>query len=80
MGRKIVIKKVKTDPEQDFHRKKKVPEVIKENNTLAILNIPKNYDESSLMKLFQEYGDIKDSRVIRDQLGNSKGYGFVEFN
>ena len=36
-------------------------------------------DESSLKDAFRAYGEIKSVRVVTDQKGKSRGYGFVEF-
>ena len=46
---------------------------------LMILNLPRDFSEEALAKLFQTHGDIKAcDLVIDDKTGTSKGFGFVE--
>jgi len=42
-------------------------------------NLPKDADEADLMDMFEEYGRVKNIKIIRDRFSNlSRGYGFVE--
>jgi RNA recognition motif-containing protein len=44
-----------------------------------ILNLPRDFSEEALAKLFKTHGDIKAcDLVIDDKTGTSKGFGFVE--
>ena len=44
-----------------------------------ILNLPRNFSENDLAKLFKKYGNIKACNVVMDtQAGTSKGFGFVD--
>ena len=42
-------------------------------------NLPKNIDESILKSEFNDFGQIKELRIIRNSKGVSKGYGFIEY-
>lgn len=46
---------------------------------LIALNLPRNFSEDELAKLFKKYGNIKSCTLVLDQdKGISKGFGFVE--
>lgn len=46
---------------------------------IYIGNLPDDFDEAELVELFEEYGDVKKARIIRDQNTRiSRGFGFVE--
>ncbi|OUR79950.1 hypothetical protein A9Q83_02870 [Alphaproteobacteria bacterium 46_93_T64] len=46
---------------------------------LIILNLPYDFDEQDLEKLFKAYGNVKAfNLVLDDETGASKGFGFVE--
>jgi RNA recognition motif-containing protein len=46
---------------------------------LMVLNLPRDFSEEALAKLFKTHGDIKAcDLVIDDKTGTSKGFGFVE--
>jgi RNA recognition motif-containing protein len=45
---------------------------------LIVLNLPRNFSENELAKLFKTYGNIKGCNLVLDaQTGTSKGFGFV---
>jgi polyadenylate-binding protein len=46
---------------------------------IRIDNLPLNIDNYLLEKTFRDYGRIEYCRVVEDDHGVSKGYGFVEF-
>lgn len=47
--------------------------------TLYVGNLPWSTSAEDLAQAFSSYGDVLDSRVIRDrQTGRSRGFGFVE--
>ena len=50
------------------------------NLTLFVVNFPLNFTDIDLRKLFEKYGNIIYSSVIKDQMGNSKGSGFITFS
>lgn len=46
---------------------------------LTALNLPRDFNEDALAKLFKAYGNIKScSLVLNKDTGESKGFGFVE--
>ena len=46
---------------------------------LIVLNLPRDFSEDSLAKLFKTHGNIKSCNlVIDDKTGGSKGFGIVE--
>jgi len=50
------------------------------DGTKLIVNyIPDTVNETVLYNLFVHYGEIESVRVMRDQAGNPKGYGFVKY-
>lgn len=50
-------------------------------NNVYVKGFPKDaaFTDESLAKLFQEFGDIQSTSVMRDGSGESKGFGFVCF-
>jgi len=51
----------------------------KENtrNNIYVKNIPRDFNDEDLVKLFSKYGEILSAVVSRDDKGGSKGFGFV---
>lgn len=46
---------------------------------LIVLNLPRNFSENGLAKLFKTYGNIKACNLVLDaKTGTSKSFGFVE--
>lgn len=46
---------------------------------LIVLNLPRDFSEDELAKLFKKYGNIKACNLVMDdKTGKSKGFGFVE--
>jgi RNA recognition motif-containing protein len=46
---------------------------------LIVLNLPRDFTEDALAKLFKVHGNIKAcDLVIDEKTGKSKGFGFVE--
>lgn len=50
-----------------------------ENNSVIVRNLPYNFQESDLGDLFEGCGSIKNFRIIKNESGQSKGFGFVDF-
>ena len=47
--------------------------------TLYVGNLPWSAREEDLTETFSQYGEVVNSRIIRDrQTGRSRGFGFVE--
>ena len=52
---------------------------VKRNN-IYVKEIPKkNFSDNELKKLFEKYGKINSALVLKDEKGESKGFGFVCF-
>jgi RNA recognition motif-containing protein len=46
---------------------------------LIVLNLPRDFSEDALAKLFKSHGNIKACDLVLDEkTGTSKGFGFVE--
>ncbi len=46
---------------------------------LIALNLPRDFTEDELAKLFKNYGNIKGCNLVIDEkTGKSKGFGFVD--
>ena len=46
---------------------------------ITVLNLPRDFDENQLARMFKAYGNIRDCTLVMDQkTGQSKGFGFVE--
>lgn len=50
------------------------------NANLYIAHIPKHWDTEALKSFFSPYGSIIQSKVLLDQMGQSRGCGFVRFD
>ncbi len=49
------------------------------NMKLIALNLPRDFSEDELAKLFKNHGNIKScTLVLNEEKGTSKGFGFVE--
>ena len=46
---------------------------------LYIGNLDYTINHPRLNELFSEFGFVKDAKVVTDDTGRSKGFGFVEF-
>jgi RNA recognition motif-containing protein len=47
--------------------------------TLFVYKLGKNIDENLLKSEFEEFGTIKQVKIIRNRKGENKGYAFIEF-
>lgn len=50
-----------------------------DSSSIIVRNLPFNFEESDLGQLFDDCGAIKKFRIIKNENGQSKGFGFVDF-
>ncbi len=50
-----------------------------ENKSVIVRNIPFNYSEDQLQLMFEGCGKIRSVRIIKNEEGQSRGFGFVDF-
>lgn len=50
-----------------------------ESSSVIVRNLPFNFGDNDLNDLFESFGAIKSFRVIKNESGQSKGFGFVDF-
>lgn len=50
-----------------------------ESSSIIVRNLPFNFVDDDLQQMFESYGSIKSFRVIKNENGQSKGFGFVDF-
>ncbi|XP_056618373.1 polyadenylate-binding protein 1-like [Triplophysa dalaica] len=60
-------------------REAEVKERAKEFTNVYIKNFGTELDNNSLSEMFREFGHIVSARVMTDESGNSRGFGFVDF-
>jgi RNA recognition motif-containing protein len=46
---------------------------------IFIANFPFDLTEEDICDLFKIFGEVTDCKMVKDETGKSKGYGFVEF-
>jgi len=49
-------------------------------NNLYVRNFDPTFTDENLRELFKNFGDIKSCRVMADEKGNPRGFGFVSFS
>lgn len=47
--------------------------------TLFVYRLSKNIDEDALKYEFEQFGQVKEVKIIKNSKGKSKGYGFIEY-
>ena len=47
--------------------------------SIFIGGIPHSTSEEVLEKHFEQFGDVIETKIITDEDGNSKGFGFIEY-
>lgn len=50
-----------------------------ESKNVIVRNLPFNVDEDKLYSVFEGCGKIINVRIIKNEEGNSRGFGFVDF-
>lgn len=51
----------------------------KEGRSIIVRNLPFTFNEDDMYKMFISCGEIMKHRVIRNETGQSRGFGFVDF-
>jgi len=64
-------------PEGEF--KPPVSTNTRESRSIIVRNLPFGFNEDDLYKLFNGCGEIVKHRIIRNETGQSRGFGFVDF-
>ncbi|CAN8239387.1 unnamed protein product [Cochlearia groenlandica] len=64
---------------QDRARSEGGGAVVPRFTNVYVKNLPKEITDDELKKTFAKYGDISSSVVMKDQSGNSRCFGFVNF-
>jgi RNA recognition motif-containing protein len=49
------------------------------NKSLLVKNIDKDITAKDFYKIFEEFGDIKSLKLEVDEMGHSKGFGYVYY-
>ena len=49
------------------------------NTNLLVKNIPKEVSAHNFWNMFRKFGDVKSCKLVVDFVGNSKGYGYVNY-
>lgn len=78
MGRRIVVE-VPMNKSNDRRPEGNGGQGNAESSSIIVRNLPFNFSDSDLNDMFESYGAIKSFRVIKNESGQSKGFGFVDF-
>lgn len=77
-GRTINVEQ--TRPRENFNeRQNNGPANTAESQNIIVRNLPFSVDEDSLRDAFNDCGEIKGVRIMKNEEGRSKGFGFVDF-
>ena len=80
-----IIKKIEIEKEinkermKNWHPKNNPKATSNPYKTLFVYRLGKNVDENLLKYEFEEFGTIKEVKIIRNRKGENKGYGFIEY-
>ena len=80
-----IIKKLEIEKEmnkeriKNWHPKNNPKATSNPYKTLFVYRLGKNVDENLLKYEFEEFGTIKEVKIIRNRKGENKGYGFIEY-
>lgn len=76
MGRRVVVEQ----PANKSQARPNSGEGNQESSSVIVRNLPFNFSESDLNGMFESFGSIKSFRIIKNESGQSKGFGFVDFD
>lgn len=60
-------------------REKQIGDAASRFNNVYVKNFGDALDSAKLMEVFSAYGEIISAKVMEDETGKSKGFGFVAF-
>lgn len=82
VNKKIAVSRATTKAERaKFLRSVHFPlESPEKNPNVYVKNLDYSIEEETLRKYFRQFGTIINVRIMRDDIGNSKGFGFVSFS
>jgi polyadenylate-binding protein len=78
-GEKIYVQRAQPRSERLVELRQKYMQRQSLGNNLYVRNFDAEFKDENLHELFREFGDIKSCRVMTDEKGNSRGFGFVGF-
>lgn len=78
-GEKIYVQRAQLRSERLVELRQKYMQRQSLGNNLYIRNFDADFKDENLHELFSQYGDIRSCRVMADENGNSRGFGFVSF-
>ena len=82
VNKKIAVSRATTKAERaKFLRSVHCPlDAPEKNPNVYVKNLDYSIEEETLRKYFRPFGPIINVRIMRDDIGNSKGFGFVSFS
>jgi len=79
-GQVVYVTKWKSKREREESNKREREEVNKDNFvSVYVKHLPDDWDDAKLKEVSTEFGEINSCTVQRDEQGNSKGFGFINF-
>ena len=72
-------KEINKERIKNWHPKNNPKATSNPYKTLFVYRLGKNVDENLLKYEFEEFGTIKEVKIIRNRKGENKGYGFIEY-
>ncbi|VDL26462.1 unnamed protein product [Hymenolepis diminuta] len=75
-GQKLYVNRAQSKDE----RQKLLRQQYSQGTNLYVKNLDDTIDDARLKETFSKYGNITSAKVVLDQSGNSKGFGFVCFS
>jgi len=65
---------------REFENRRKDQQQRSRGVNLYVKNLDEDFDDAKIRTTFEEFGNITSSKVMRDEKGNSRGFGFVCFS
>nr|KAF6320637.1 poly(A) binding protein cytoplasmic 3 [Pipistrellus kuhlii] len=74
-GRRVFVGQFKTPDQREAERRAKVEEF----TNVYVKNFGEGTDDQCLLRVFSKFGPITSAKVMTDESGRSKGFGFIRF-